>query len=64
LTKRLISISEFNNIAPTDTAYPTTYKVKVCTLCSNEATKIVLYDVDGIILQQRYCDKHIRGIKK
>ncbi len=62
--KTLISIETFDNIPPQKTAYSQSYKIKVCTLCSNEATKIVLYDIDGIILQQRYCDRCIKRIKK
>jgi hypothetical protein len=63
--KTLISISEFDNIPPVKTAYSQTYKLKSCTLCSEEATKIVLYSVsDNIIVQERYCDVCIKKINK
>jgi hypothetical protein len=63
--KHLISIEDFPNVGPTNAAYPQTYKLKTCTLCSEDATKVVLYDNgNDIIIQQRFCDKHARGIKK
>ena len=63
--KHLISISDFANTRPVNTAYPQTYRLKTCTLCSEDATKIVLFDNgNDIIIQQRFCDRHIRGIKK
>jgi hypothetical protein len=62
-SKTLISISDFANVGPGDTAYPQAYNLKSCTLCSEEATKIVLYSVsDNIIAQERYCDVCIKTI--
>jgi hypothetical protein len=62
--KTLISISDFPNVGPV-TTYPQTYKLKTCTLCSEDATKEALFDNgNDIIIQQRYCDKHIQGIKR
>jgi hypothetical protein len=64
-SRTLISISDFANVGPEDTVYPPAYKLKSCTLCSEEATKIVLYSVsDNIIAQERYCDRHAKMIKK
>jgi hypothetical protein len=63
--RTLISIEEFDNVGPEHTAYPQTYKLKLCTYCNRTATKIALFDNgNDIIIQQRFCDKHIRGIKK
>jgi hypothetical protein len=63
--KTLISISEFPNVGPENTAYAQTYKLKTCTFCSEQATKIALFDNgNDIIIQQRYCDRHAKGIKK
>jgi hypothetical protein len=62
--KHLISISDFANVGPTNAAYPQTYKLKLCTYCDRTATKKALYDVDTIIVQERYCSRHARGIKK
>lgn len=62
--KRLISISNFDNAPPENTIYNQTYKIKLCTFCDRIATKIVLYDLDNIIAQQRYCDRCIKRIKK
>jgi hypothetical protein len=64
-SRTLISITNFDNVGPENPAYPTTYKLKSCTLCDKEATKIVLFDMgNNIIAQQRFCDKHVKGIKK
>ncbi len=65
-TKTLISIEDFANIRPENASYPfQTYKFKTCILCSEDATKVVLYDNgNDIIIQERFCDRHIRGIKK
>ena len=62
--KHLISISDFANVGPTNAAYPQTYKLKSCVICSNGATKSALFDMgNNIIAEERYCDRHIRGIK-
>jgi hypothetical protein len=62
--KRLISVEEFDNTGPVKVAYPQTYKLKTCIICSKDATKIVLYSIDNnIIVHQRYCSRHGKRIK-
>jgi hypothetical protein len=63
-SKHLISIEDFANIGPINRTYSQVYKVKLCTYCDSVATKKALFDLDGIILEQRFCARHIRGIKK
>ena len=64
-TKTLISISDFANVGPVDADYVQTYKIKLCTFCDRVATKTALFDLDNnIIVQERYCDKHSRRLKK
>jgi hypothetical protein len=61
--KTLISISDFDNI-PIKNAYSQAYKIKSCTLCSEDATKTALFDNgNDIIIQRRYCSRHVKGIK-
>jgi hypothetical protein len=66
LTNRtLISIEDFPNVGPGDTAYPQAYNLKLCMYCNRTATKIALYDNgNDIIVQERYCNRHIGVIKK
>jgi hypothetical protein len=64
-TKHLISIEDFPNVGPEHTAYPQAYNLKFCVLCSNEATKSALFDIgNNVIAQEKYCNRHIGGIKK
>jgi hypothetical protein len=62
--KHLISISDFANVGPTNAAYPQTYRLKNCFFCSEDATKIALFEVDNIVARRLYCDRHVRGIQK
>lgn len=61
--KTLISIEEFANTGPINAAYPQTYKLKTCFFCSEDATKIALFDVDNIVARRLYCGRHAKAIK-
>ncbi len=63
-TKTLISIEDFDNVGPANLPYPQTYKLKLCIFCSEQATKIALFDNgNDIIIQRRYCDRHSKRLK-
>lgn len=63
MSRTLISINKFDNRPPKNLDYNQTYRPKSCTFCSNLATEIAIFDVDGIILQERYCNKCVKDIR-